>query len=83
MFPTLHPFWQKINHACHLCHCWQDHVRRRITAMTTTTLVMILVLAAWTFLLVRMIRNDGSGRSTSAQQPPRSHEPDLFEKHYV
>ena len=51
--------------------------------MTTTTLVMILVLAAWTFLLVRMIRNDGSGRSTPTHQPPRSHEPDSFEKHYV
>jgi len=61
----------------------QDHMRRRITAMTTTTLVMILVLAAWTFLLVRMIRNDGSGRSTPTHEPPRSHEPDPFEKHYV
>ena len=58
-------------------------MRRRITAMTTTTLVMILVLAAWTFLLVRMIRNDGSGRSTPTHQPPRSHEPDSFEKDYV
>ena len=44
---------------------------------------LILVLAAWTFLLVRMIRNDGSGRSTPTHQPPRSHEPDPFEKHYV
>jgi len=44
---------------------------------------MILVLAAWTFLLARMIRNDGSGRSTPTHQPPRSHEPDPFEKHYV
>ncbi len=51
--------------------------------MTTTTLILILVLAAWTFLLARMIHNDGAGRPTSAHQPPRSHEPDLFEQHCV
>ncbi len=51
--------------------------------MTTTTLVLILVLAAWTALLLRMIRNDGRGRPTPAHEPPRSHEPDVFEKRYV
>jgi hypothetical protein len=51
--------------------------------MTTTTLVVILVLAAWTFMLVRMIRHDGSGRSTPSHEPPRSHERDFFEPHHA
>jgi len=83
MPPSLHPTWQEINCACHLCHFWQDRKRRRITAMTTTTLVLILVLAAWTFLLVRMIRHDGGGRATPSHEPPRSHERDFFEPHHA
>ncbi len=61
-------------------------MRRRITAMTTTSLAFVIVpllglLVAYGFArLVAYVRNDGYGRPTPAHQPPRSHQPDEFER---
>ncbi len=60
-------------------------MRRKITAMTTSLAFVIApllgLLVAYGFArLVAYVRNDGYGRPTSAHQPPRSHQPDEFER---
>jgi hypothetical protein len=79
MTPILRPEWQKINAYCLFCHSWQDQDRRRITAMTTLTLILIASALIATFgYLAALIHGDGYGRR-AASGLPRSHRPDVFE----
>jgi hypothetical protein len=83
MAAILPPNWQKINAACLFCHSWQDQDRRRITAMTTVTLVLTALALVATFgYLVRMIAGDGYGHR-AASGLPRSHRPDVFEPRHL
>jgi hypothetical protein len=75
--------WQKIDAGGHVCHWWQDRHGRRMTAMdTTTALVLLMVLGATAFLLAALatvVRSDGRltafGRlyHRPAACAPRSH----------
>jgi hypothetical protein len=56
MHATLPPRWQEINQRRHICHWWQDHPQRRITAMTS--ILALAALIALVALLVRYTRND-------------------------
>jgi hypothetical protein len=64
----MHRNWQKINGRWLSCHSWQDHNRRRLTAMT-----FLIILLALSLLLaaesVRLVLHDGRG----PQRPPGSH----------
>jgi len=75
----LRPYWQKINGDCLFCHSWQDQDRRRISAMTTVTLILIALAAVAYFgYLASLISGDGHGHR-AASGLPRSHHPDIFE----
>jgi hypothetical protein len=75
--------WQKIDGAGQICHWWQDQEQRRISAMdTTTALILLMVIGASTFLLsalATVVRSDGRltafGRlyHRPAARAPRSH----------
>lgn len=55
--------WQEIDAQCHICHSWQEWQQRMITAMTTFTAVLLLImLAAAARLLVGYVRHDGFSR---------------------
>ena len=55
-----------------------------ITAMNLLIIILglaILTAVPWLAMaLVNYVRNDGYGRPTPAHQPPRSHQPDDFER---
>jgi hypothetical protein len=60
--------WQQIDARRHVCHSWQDHDWRRITAMTFL-IVFLAVATALAIEAVRLVLHDGPG----AQRPPASH----------
>ena len=64
------PMWQKINEPCLFCQWWQDHDRRRITAMTEILILLLIVtVAALSAETLRRVLHDGRG----PQRPPVSH----------
>jgi len=57
---TIARIWQKIEGACHSCHCWQEQDERKITAMSEILIsaIAVLVLLAGVVALVRYARRD-------------------------
>ena len=60
---------RKSTDICHCCHSWRDHFGRRITAMTTFALVLVLL--ALGALLVRYARHDHFAGAAPAGRRPR------------
>jgi hypothetical protein len=68
MTASLPQSWQEINDQWHICHWWQDHGRRMITAMTLIFLLLIAAVAAVAGTM-HTIAHDNRG----ATPPPPSH----------
>ena len=67
--------WQKINACWLFCHWWQDLRDGRLSAMTTATIILLIIAFASLAALAETVReafHDGP----AAQGPPRSHEDD-------
>jgi hypothetical protein len=65
----------EINAHCHYCHWWRDHDERRLTAMSTTTIIVLIAALVSLAALVETLReafHDGP----ASQDPPRSHQQD-------
>jgi hypothetical protein len=67
--------WQKINERCHSCHSWRNLIGSRLSAMTTATVLILIVALAVAAIIAETLReafHDGP----APQGPPRSHPDD-------
>lgn len=75
-------FWQKIDEAWHLCHCWQDLCGSKLSAMNDTIilalLISIAVLGALAALSTVHVRHDGTLGHGSRPASRRTRPEDVY-----